>query len=222
MEKVKNKKRNTSRSNLLEEKQLPTQKQSLKKWWILVGVGVLLAISLIGYLGYKQLVLAWVDNTPITRYTLYKQLEEKYGKDFTEQLISETLIMKEAKARGVSIDESAIDAEIKKIEVSQGGADKLKQAMEAQNITMSQLRSQIKYKLLIDKAFGMDISISDKEINDYMETNKDQIPPTEGMAASESAQLKQQIAETLKGEKINKSFEPWLRDALQSSRVKRI
>lgn len=210
-----------SRISFKEETHLPGKKQSLKKWWIITALGVIAAVSLLGYLGYKNMVLAWVDNTPITKLTLYKQLEEKYGKDFTEQLISEALILKEAEAKGVQVSETDIDAEIKKIEDQQGGADKLKQAMDAQNVTMIQLRNQIKYKQMIDKSFGKDVTISDQEVNDYMEKNKEQIPPVENMQASESAKLKQQVADSLKAEKINKSFQDWLRESLQSSRVKR-
>jgi hypothetical protein len=174
-------------------------------------IAILVCITLLGfisYFGYKHLVLAWVDNTPITRYSLYKQLEDKYGKDFTEQLISESLIQKEANAKGVEVSETEIDGEIKKIEDSQGGAEKLKQAMEAQNVTMTQIRNQIKYQLMI--------------VKDYIEKNKDQMPPAEGMTASESAKLNQQIRESLKKEKVNKTFEDWLREALKSSRVKRL
>jgi len=191
------------------------------KWMI----GVLVLIILlggVGYFGYQHLVLAWVDNTPITRYTLYKQLEEKYGKGFTEQLISESLIIKESQAKGVEVTDVDIDPEIKKIEDSQGGADKLKQAIETQNVTMLQLRNQIKYKLLIDKSFGKDVTITEQEVNEYIEKNKDQMPPLEGMPASESAKLKQQISDSLKSEKVNKTFEDWLRESLQSSRVKRM
>lgn len=188
----------------------------------LIVLCLFIALSAAGYLTYNHLVLAWVDNTPITRYTLYKQLEEKYGKDFTEQLISESLIQKEAKAKGVEVTESEIDGEIKKIEDSQGGAEKLKQAMEAQNVTIPQIRNQIKYQLIIDRAFGKDISLTDQEVKDYIEQNKDRMPPMEGMSASESAQMDQQIRESLKKEKVNKTFEDWLREALQSSRVKRL
>ncbi len=39
---------------------------------------------------------------------------------------------------------------------------------------------------------------------------------------SESAKLNQQIRESLKKEKVNKTFEDWLREALKSSRVKRL
>ncbi len=188
-------------------------------------IAILVCITLLGfisYFGYKHLVLAWVDNTPITRYSLYKQLEDKYGKDFTEQLISESLIQKEANAKGVEVSETEIDGEIKKIEDSQGGAEKLKQAMEAQNVTMTQIRNQIKYQLMIDRTFGADMALTDQEVKDYIEKNKDQMPPAEGMTASESAKLNQQIRESLKKEKVNKTFEDWLREALKSSRVKRL
>lgn len=189
---------------------------------LIIVITLISIVSVFGYLGYKNLILAWVDNTPITKLTLYSQLEEKYGKDFTEQLISETLILKEAQKKGVQVSEDDINGEIKKIEDQQGGAEKLKQAMDSQNVTLTQLRNQIKYKQMIDKAFGKDVAVTDQEVNEYMKKNKAQIPPTENMSASESARLKQQIGDSLKNEKINKLFEDWLRESLKGSRVKRL
>lgn len=218
---TRNKKNINSKTDVIGTKKRSLYSYARNKWLIVILV-LIVTVLVFGYLGYKNLVLAWVDNTPITKLTLYKQLEEKYGKDFTEQLISEALIKKEAEAKSVQVTDTEIDAEIKKIEDQQGGADKLKQAMEAQNVTMTQLRNQIKYKQMIDKSFGKNVTVSEKEVSEYMEKNKDQIPPTENMQASESAKLKQQISDSLKNEKINKSFEDWLRQSLQGSRVKRL
>jgi hypothetical protein len=132
------------------------------------------------------------------------------------------LILKEAEAKGVAASEFEIDAEVKKIQDSQGGSEKLMQAMEAQNVTMKDLRKQIMYKQLIDKTFGGNSDVTEQEINEYKEKNKDQMPPTDGLSASESAQMKDQIKETIKAEKVNKAFDDWLRDSLQGSRVKRL
>ncbi len=220
--------RKTSRTIVKDEtnNELPMYNSfslSSKKSRLVIGSLVLLiALSAIGYFGYNSLVLAWVDNTPITRFTLYKQMEEKFGKEFTEQLIVESLVNKEAKSKGIEVSEMDIDMEVQKIEASQGGADKLSQAMAAQSVTMPQLRNQIKFKLLIDRTFGKDMTITEQELADYMEKNKAQIPPMEGMQASESAELKKQISDSLKNEKVTKSFQEWLKQAQESPRVKKV
>ncbi len=85
----------------------------------------ILGVVLLGFLAYRYLVVAWVDQTPITRFQLYSQLEKKYGSDITEQLITEDLIKNEAKKRNVDISDDEIKAELTKIEEQQGGPRKL-------------------------------------------------------------------------------------------------
>lgn len=215
--------RTTRNEEDIEKPLLQNFKVSSKKSKLIIASLILLVLlGGLGYFGYKSLVLAWVDNTPITRYTLYKQMEEKFGQQYTEQLIVESLIAKEAKAKGVEVSDMDIDSEIGKIQESQGGADKLEQALTAQNMTMPQLRNQLKFRLMIEKTFGKDIAITEQELNEYIEKNKAQMPPMEGMSASESASLKQQVSQSLKSEKLNKTFEDWIKMTQEGPRVKKV
>lgn len=220
--KVENKKPKNESKATSEAEQLPARKQSLKKWWIMVVLGMIAAVSLLGYLGYKNLVLAWVDNTPLTKFNLYNTLEKRYGKDYTDRLITETLILNEAKNRNVEAADTDLDAEIKKIEDQEGGADKLDQALITQKMTRDDLKSQLKFRILVEKMFGKDVVISDEEIDNFVEKNKAQYPEFENPQSSEAARLRQQVADNLKSDKVSKSFNEWLTTALESSRIKRL
>lgn len=198
------------------------EKSPLKKWWAVTSLGLVAALGLIGYLGYKNMVLAWVDNTPITKLDLYNTLEKRFGKDYTDRLVTETLILNEAKNRGVEISEDEINSEIKKFEDQEGGADKLDQALITQKMTREDLKAQLKFRKLIEKMFGKDVVISDKEISDFVEKNKAQYPEFENPKSSEAGKLKQEIADNLKNEQISKSFNEWLTEAQKSTRIKRL
>lgn len=190
-----------------------------KKTIILLSIAIL---AVLGYLIYKLMIVAWVDNTPITRMQLDKTLEEKYGKDLKEQLISERLISQEAKKRGVNATSQDIDTQIKKIEDQQGGADKLNQLLQMQAMTRKDLTDQIKYQILIEKMFGSDASTTPQEISDYIDKNKDQFADFKDDDSSESAQIKQGVADSLKRQKVGQNFNTWLKQELQGKRVVRL
>ncbi|OGE24665.1 hypothetical protein A2688_01215 [Candidatus Daviesbacteria bacterium RIFCSPHIGHO2_01_FULL_38_8] len=168
---------------------------------------------------YKFSIIAWVDQTPITRFQVYKELENKYGKDLKEQLISEQLVLSEAKKRGVSVASDEIEKQIKEIETQQGGPEQLKQILEIQGMNMEDLKKQIEFQVMIEKMFGQDVQISDEEIKNYIKANKEQFADVIDPEASISAETKDQVSSLLKRQKTAKSFNDWLKDTLQSSRV---
>lgn len=191
---------------------LSFKKVKSKKLFIilgLIGLGVLL------YLASRFLVVAWVDNQPVTKFELYSELEKRYGKDTLEQMIVEKLILSEASKKGITASSNEIDEQIKKIEESQGGADQLNQILQAQGINRTELRNLVKLQVIREKLFNNNITISDEDVNKYIEDNKSQLPEV-------TDQVKQNIKEQLKQQKVNENFQNWLKDNLQSSRVKRV
>ena len=143
----------------------------------------------------------------------------KYGKDLKEQLISEQLVLSEAKKRGVSVASDEIEKQIKEIETQQGGPEQLKQILEIQGMNMEDLKKQIEFQVMIEKMFGQDVQISDEEIKNYIKSNKEQFADVIDPEASISAETKDQVSSLLKRQKTAKSFNDWLKDTLQSSRV---
>lgn len=181
--------------------------------------GLIIGLGILGYYLYRFSIIAWVDQTPITRFQVYRELESKYGKDLKEQLISEKLILSEAKKRGVSVPGNEVEKQIKEIETQQGGPQQLKQILEIQGMTMADLRKQVEFQVLIEKMFGNDVQVSEEEIKTYVKDNKEQFPDVTDPEASISAETKDQVSSLLKRQKTAKSFNEWLKGALQSSRV---
>lgn len=213
---VKNKNNLTFYSKLTSRLDLLSTKQKII-FLLLLGI-----LALLIYYGYKFSVLAWVDQTPVTRFQLYQELDKKYGKDLREQLITETLINNEAKKQGVVISQDELDSQIKKIEEQQGGKDKLDQILTLQGMSRQDLDTQIRYQLLIEKMFGKDVTVADNEIKDYIDKNKDQFPDFSDDESSESAKVKTGVADLLKRQKIGQSFNDWLKQALESPRIVRL
>src|SRR3989344_2004054 len=79
----------------------------------------LLALLVIGGLLYAfrtQLLAATVNGEMISRWKLIKQLEKQNGSQALDNLVVETLIMQEAKKKGVAVSDAELEEEIKKIE----------------------------------------------------------------------------------------------------------
>lgn len=180
---------------------------------------IILALIILGggaliFFAYRWMVVAWVDKTPITRMAMYQQLEARYGKDLTEQMVTEALISNEAKNRKVEVSNEEVQSEIKKLEDQQGGADKLDQVLGFQGMTRDELTKQISYQLLIREMFGKDVVISDEEVNQYIESNKEQLGEV-------TEEIRTAIKDQLAMQKIGQAFNTWLTENKSGSRVVR-
>jgi parvulin-like peptidyl-prolyl isomerase len=186
-----------------------------------------LILALLAYFGVKYFVVAWVDKKPITRFEYYQNLESRYGKDTKEQMITEKLILDEAQGKGVSVSDKEIQDEINKFVAQQGGQAQLDQILQMQGLNMDQLKRLVRLQLLRQKLFGNNITVSDQELSQYIEQNKQSLLPDKDQLATDSANpeisdaQKAQIKDQLKQQKINDAFQTWLTQTLQSSRVQR-
>ncbi len=195
--------------------------RKLSKRTIGLGATLIVLAGLIYLIG-RYLIIAWVDNRPITRLQLYSNLEQRYGKDTREQLIVQELIMAEARKRNLIVSDGEIAAEISKIEGQQGGKEQLDQILQVQGIGQEEFKNLIKLQLLRTKIFGEGVNVSDADVQSYIDQNKESIPSaTEGASQEDKDKLKSEVLEQLKQQQISQKFNAWLQSVLQSDRVRR-
>lgn len=127
---------------------------------------------------YKGLFLAaTVNGQPIWRLTLVKELDKQAGNRVLDSLITKTLILQEAKKQKVTVGEEEINQTIKEIQdtlAKQG--QNLDQLLTLQGMTRDELKEQIKLQKIVEKIVGKEVSVTDKEVSDYLEKNKDVLP----------------------------------------------
>lgn len=160
-------------------------------------------------------IAAVVNNKPITRYALDKELEKQGGQQVLENLITQSLILQEAKKQRVEISTDRIKEKISEIEeqVESQGSD-LDSLLETQGQTRQSLEEQIKIQLIIEEILGKEISITDEEIENYFEENKDYFG--EDVAFEE---VKDQLEEELRQTKLSEEFQSWLEELKQKARI---
>lgn len=178
------------------------------------SIGIILVLGLL-YRFKNQFVVAIVNGRPISRLTLVKELERQGKKQVLENIILKTLILQEAKKQKIIISDEEITTEISKIEesIKSSGQD-LNQVLQLQGISQSELRLQIKIQKMVEKLAGKDISVSEEEIKDYQEKNKDTLPKDKT-----AEEIKQQVSEQLMSGKLNQKIEELINNLRQNAKV---
>lgn len=142
--------------------------------WVGVGV-VVLAVLLYMYKGL--FVAAMVNGQPITRLAVINQLEKQNGKQAMTNLVVESLVMQEAQKRHLSMSQSDVDAQIKKIEDSlKGQGVTLDDALAARGLSRKDLVDQIKLQSLLNKMVGTTVKVTDDDVQAYIDKNQDTLP----------------------------------------------
>ncbi len=182
----------------------------------LVSIIIVLVILLgIAYFFRGLFVAAIVNGQPITHLALVQELEKQGGKQTLNSLVTKALILQEAQKKNVTVSDKEINDEIKKINDSlakQG--QRLDQLLVSRNMTKADLIDQIKTQKLVEKMLGSDIQVSDKEVDAYIQANKESFP--EG---SISAEMKNNVKDQIKQQKLSQKFQAWLAELQKNANI---
>lgn len=187
-----------------------------KKIQITIGtVAVLLVLMALYMFNNAFIIAATVDGRNISRYALIKELEQQYGKTTIDKMISENIIKNEASKKGIVVTDAQVNQEIKIVEngiLAQGST--LDMALLQQGLTMDSLRDRIRTQKMVEKLLADKITISEAEVNAYITTNKISLPK------GGETEAKTQIADQLRGEKLNQEAQSWLAGLKSSAKIK--
>lgn len=140
---------------------------------------LLALILILGLLNtYKSsFISATVNGKVISRYSLIKELERQ-GKDLAvDSLISQELILQEAKRKKISITQKDLDKTVENVKKSlEGSQQTIDSFLASQNLTYKDFLKQVKMQLIIEKLVSGDIKISDAKIEKYLEDNREFFP----------------------------------------------
>ncbi|MBL7078420.1 SurA N-terminal domain-containing protein [Candidatus Shapirobacteria bacterium] len=181
--------------------------KKIKKWLVL-----LLALVIL-YLARGQFIVATVNKQPISRWQLIKALESQAGTQVLEGLITESLITQEASRKGIRISLEEINQEIETIKenlTAQGQDFDL--LLQMQGIDLEEVRKQIRIQKTIEKLVGEDLEVSQEEMAEYLEANKELLP-------EDQEGLEEQVKETLRQEKLNQAIQEALANLKEKANI---
>lgn len=144
----------------------------------MIPVVILLLVLVAAAYGYYRYgSIATVNGKPISRIDYIKTLEKQGGKQVVDQMIQETLILDEAKKKGVTIDQNIINEEIGKIETQlKDQGQTLDEALLKEGMTRADLEKQIRLQKLVQQLADSKKEITQAEIDSFLTQNKDQLP----------------------------------------------
>ncbi|MBU5439425.1 peptidylprolyl isomerase [Tissierella sp. MSJ-40] len=147
------------------------RKVSIYKY-ALLGILLVLAISVTGC-KKEEVVVAKVNNEVITKDDLYEILVKQNGEQLLNSLISEKIINIEAEKQKIEVSEEDIQKEIDKIAGNYGGEEAFNQAIQYYGYTLEDIKNDLAMNIKIKKLLEPSISISEEEMKNYFEINKE-------------------------------------------------
>lgn len=181
----------------------------------LIPFFVILLLSGLFYYFKNQFIVALVNNQPIWRFTLIREVEKQAGKTTLESLITKALVLQEAKKEGVKISDKEIDEELKNLETSlkEQGQD-LDKLLEAQGMDRAEIKEQIRMQKTVEAIVGQDVEVSDEEIDAYIEENKSFLPEDQDVE-----EIKPVVREQLKQQKMSEKIGEWLESLREKANI---
>lgn len=181
----------------------------------LVWIPVAVLVALVLYRFKALVVAATVNGEPITRVAVLTQLEKEGGKQILDNLVTNSIILQEAKKEKVTVTSQEITDQVNKISdnLKTQGQD-IDTALSAQGMTRNDLTDQVKLQLLVQKMAGKDVTVSDKEVEDYFTQNKSSYPKN-----AKLADYKTEIQSSLKQQKINEAITAWIANLKSKAKI---
>ena len=164
-------------------------------------------------------VAAYVNGRLISRLSVVRELEKQGGKKTLDALIIKSLIAQEAKKRKITVTQSEIDTELKKVEdnVKAQGVD-LETVLKEEGMSKSDLIEEIKIQVKVTKMVEKNIKVTDKEIEDYIASQKEQLALLQQESPSEVS--KTEAASQLKAQKLQKEIQTLIADLKAKAKIK--
>lgn len=195
------------------ENVMKTRNSKLTRKNAVIGV-VIIALFAFLFIFKSFFVAAIVNNQPISRIAVIQELEKQNGKKTLDGIITRTLIYQEANKQKITVNQKEIDAQMKTIDqnVSKQGIT-LDQALKAQGMTKKDLIEDVRLQLIVQKIVG-NIDVSQKEIDDYISANKEQIPQT-----TNQDEVKQQAIQQIKQQKLQQKVQDFIQQLRQKAKI---
>ena len=175
-----------------------------------------LIIALLFLLVWKNkgwFVAATVNNQPIWRWELEQRFVSRFGTQTLDEMVNEQILKNEAAKQGITVSDPEINIKISEIEKTLNGKVTLKEALSQQGMTIDDFRRQVQIQILIEKLTAGSVNVSDKEIADYVDKNKD------SLTATDESGIKAEAKTAILQGKRNETFQTLFENLKKSAKV---
>jgi foldase protein PrsA len=123
----------------------------------------------------NERIVAAIGSRKITIGELETALEQRYGAELLNQIIDREAISLEGKETGISVTNAEIERELKRMQQGYESEGQFYESMKVQlGMSKEELREDVHYKLLLDKLATRNITITDAQVEEYIQTHPDE------------------------------------------------
>ncbi len=180
--------------------------------WI-VGLALVAVIAFVGYKYNYLLSPAKVNGESIYVWEYFWKLHKQFGNDQINSLSTELMIRQAVKEAKVSVEASAIDAQVKEIEMEASASGGLQALLAAQHLTMDEFRTRIELQLAVKKILADKVVVSDTEVAETLKKNSAFYKDVSETVA------KQEIKRQLEDQKFQTAVSAWLSEVRSKAKV---
>lgn len=177
------------------------KRQSLIWMGVSLILAVVLVIALVKPLTGKSASdngpVATVNDVEITKDKLYNELVKAGGEQTLDGMISEELMKQEVAKANIKVTDADIKKQIGYLEEQYGSKEGLDQALQQSNMTQEDLNKMVVTQLELKKLLGSKIKVTDDEIKQFFEQNKESFNKPEQVRVSDITVATQAEADEL-------------------------
>ncbi len=152
---------------------------------LITAILIVTAAILVGFSYFKKDdTAAKVNGEAISKTELNSLLNDQYGEQVLDSLISEKLVLQEAKKKKITVSDSELKKELKTLQDSYGGETAFNSAMKSSGVSMDRVNKDLKTYVLTRKILEPQIKITDAEMKTYFDENKATFAQDEQVKAS--------------------------------------
>lgn len=196
-------------SNVLNE----TQPRSSMKPYLFVIIGFLMVA---GYFGKHYFVAGLVNNKPIFRLSIVKELEKQGGQQALDSLVTQELIRQEGAKKNISVSDEDVDKKLSELDTQfKAQGQTLDKVLEQQGLNRNEIKDQLRVQIMLEKLLGDKIVVTDKDVDAAYEEQKEVF---EG--ETDMNKVRTTIRETLKSQKLSTEAQTLLAELKKNAQIR--
>lgn len=190
-------------------------KREIRRNWILILALLVLGLGALLYNFRSSFIAATINGKPIFRWEVVKILEKQMGTQALNNIVDERLIKSEAAMKNIVVSNDEVQAKMKTVEDSivQSGQT-MDEFLQSSGTTRSEFEDRVKNLIIIEKLLADRITVTDDEVTQYIEANKESFPNL-----TDDAQGKSLVRESLQQQKLATEYTKYLSELKSRSSV---
>jgi len=143
-------------------------------------------------------IVAKVNGVAISETELQEYLLQQGGSAALDTLIQQSIIKQESEKQNIQVSETDIDTKLATVKATFDSEEAFNEALETNGMTLDELRQNILTNIQIMRLLEAKTPITEEEIQQYFETNKDSLGVAEEVKASHILVATEELANEVK------------------------